>query len=415
MKKFFRIFYSQIFNSFFPVLIIAILLQLADSSKTASIFLLLNFSNIFLLFSDYSSNSILLKDAMLAGGLSKNNVPESIVGDIKSYLGVKSIILGLGFFIWIALCSTIPQLHKNVISNILAYTFIVGFNLNFYWLYMCSNKEYFFIISNFVSRLFFLFLLVYFIFYRLDFFWLMPITGVGTIVISIFTFSRFCRLYGIKINASKNMMSDAGKILKRDWPIVANSFLIMSPTTCLSFFIGFVKNSSHVLVYALAEKIFMALRALLSVFVNAFYPVVCQEGSAYTKKSKQILLFFYVVVVVGCIATYLVSPFIFSYLKQPESFNALFTKCLLYFLITIVIISINTRFFLQLLVTNHFNDAKNFFWLVIATILIVVVFMLNLYYKNSVYSVVQSLLIAETIIVLAFIGLNYFTRAKVTG
>ena len=414
MKKFFRVFYSQIFNSFFPIVIIAMLIKLADSSKTASIFLLLNFSNIYLLFSDYSSNSILLKDAMQAGGISRNNVPETIVEDIKSYLGVKSIMLGIGFFIWIALCFIIPQLQKNIISNILAYSFIVGYNLNFYWLYMCSSKEYFFIISNFVSRLFFLVLLVFFIFYRFDFFWLMPVTGLGTILISMFTFSRFCNVYGIKIIVSKNMMTDAGKIIKRDWPLVANSFLAVSPTTCLSIFVGFIKNSSHVLIYAFAEKIFMAIRALLAVFGNAFYPIVCQEGSIYTKKSKQILLLFYVVVVVGCIATYLLSPFIFSYLKQPESFNALFTKCLMYFLITVVVISINTRFFLQLMVSNHFNDAKNFGWLVVATVLIVGVFTLNLFLENSVMSVVQSVLIAETIIVLTFISLIYFTRAKIS-
>jgi hypothetical protein len=414
MKKFFRVFYSQIFNSFFPVLVIAILLKLADSNKTASIFLLLNFSNIYLLFSDYSSNTILLKDAMQAGGISRNNVPHRIVEDIKSYLGMKFIMLGIGFFVWIAFCCIIPQLHKNLLSNIFAYTFIIGYNLNFYWLYMCSSKEYFFIISNFVSRLFLLLLLVLFIFYHLDFFWLMPVTGLGTIIITLVTFRRFCNVYGIEITVTNDMMTDASQIIKRDWPLVANSFLAVSPTTCLSIFVGFIKNSSHVLVYAFAEKIFMAIRALLAVFGNAFYPIVCQEGSIYTKKSKKILLLFYAAVLGGCIGTYLLSPFIFGYLKQPESFNNLFTKCLVYFLFAVVAISINTRFFLQLLVSNHFNDAKNFIWLVVATILILGVFILNIYLDNSVISVVKSVLIAETIIALTFIGLNYFTRSKIT-
>ena len=415
MKKFFRVFYSQIFNSFFPVLIIAVLLKMADSSKTASIFLLLNFANIYLLFSDYSSNTILLKDALQLGGITKENVSDDIIKDIESYIGVKIIILGLGFFIWLALCLFVPQLSKNLLSNILAYSFITGYNINFYWLYMSSSKEYFFIISNFLGRLFFLLLLLLYIFWKVDFFSLMPVAGVGTTLISLLIFKRFCTVYKIDIHLSKATLQQAVLVLKRDWPLVANSFLIMTPTTCLSLFIGFIKNSSHVLVYAFAEKIFMAIRALLAVFVNAVYPVVCQEGSIYTKKSMRILFLFYVAVGGGCILTYLLSPYVFSYLRQPPGFNELFTKCLIYFLLTISMISINTRFFLQLLVSNHFNDAKNFKWLLLAAMCIVVVFAANIYLDNNVVSVVQSVLAAETIIVLAFVGLTYFTRPKIAS
>ncbi len=413
MKKFFRVFYSQIFNSFFPVLVIAILLKLADSSKTAGIFLLLNFSNIYLLFSDYSSNIILLKDALQLGGINKGNVSEKIIADIESYIGVKIIILGLGYFIWVVLCFFVPQLSRNLLSNILAYSFIIGYNLNFYWLYMSSSKEYFFIISNFLGRLFFLLLLLLYIFCKANFFSLMPLAGLGTTLISLLIFKRFCTVYGFRVRLSKDTLQHAALIIKRDWPLVANSFLVMTPTTCLSVFIGFIKNTSHVLVYAFAEKIFMAIRALLAVFVNAVYPVVCQEGSVYTKKSVRILWFFYLAVAAGCMATYLLSPYIFRYLKQPYDFNELFTKCLVYFLLTVVMISINTRFFLQLLISNHFNDAKNFKWLLGAALCTVAVFAVDIYLNNNVVSVVQSVLTAETIIVLAFVWLTYRANAKI--
>ncbi len=414
MKKFFRVFYSQIFNSFFPVLIIAILLKLADSSKTASIFLLLNFANIYLLFSDYSSNTILLKDALQSGGITKENVSDDIIKDIESYIGVKIIILGLGFFIWLALCLFVPQLSQNLLSNILAYSFIIGYNMNFYWLYMSSSKEYFFIISNFLGRLFFLLLLLLYIFFKVDFFSLMPLAGLGTTLISLLIFKRFCAVYRINFRLSKATLQQAVLVIKRDWPLVANSFLMMTPTTCLSLFIGFIKNSSHVLVYAFAEKIFMAIRALISVFINAVYPVICQEGSVKTQRSNRILLFFYAAVIVGCTATYYFSPYIFNYLRQPAAFTNLFTKCLLYFLLTILVITFNVRPFLQLLVSNHFNYAKNFFLLLIGSVAIVLVFTINVFTNNSVASIAQSVLIAEAIIGLALVALNYFTRAKIS-
>ena len=333
---------------------------MADNSQTTSIFLLINFANIYLLFSDYSSNTILLKDTLQSGGVRKGNISEQLITDIASYIGVKAIVLFIGFFVWVALCLIVPQLKVHKLSNILAYTFIIGYNINFYWLYMTSDKEYFFIISNFFGRLFFLFLLVLFIFFKLNFFLLMPLVGVGSIAISILSFLRFCSVYSFKVNISIDTFKHAAFVVRRDWPLVANSFLIMTPTTCLSFFIGFIKNSSAVLVYAFAEKIFMAIRALLGVFVNSVYPVICQQGSIFTKRSKQILMAFYLAVVLGCIVTYLLSPIIFSYLHQPVEFNKLFTKCVEYFLLTTLAIGLNTPYFLQLLVTNHFNDKKNF-------------------------------------------------------
>ena len=287
MKKFFRVFYSQIFNSFFPIIIIAILLKQSNNNNTASIFLLLNYANIYLLFSDYSSNTVFLKDALQIGGISSVGISEKIILYIYNYIGIKIIILSVGFFLWVALCFLSPLLHQHIFSNIFAYIFIIGYNMNFYWLYMSSNKEYFFIISNFLSRLLFLVLLIFFIKYHFSFSYLMPLCGLGTLAISVLIFKRFCRIYNLHINFTLQHLKQSIQILKRDWPLVANSFLIMSPSTSLSIFIGFVKNSKYVIVYAFAEKIYMAIRALLGVFVNSAYPLICEEGSINTKKTNR--------------------------------------------------------------------------------------------------------------------------------
>jgi hypothetical protein len=410
MKKFFRVFYSQIFNSFFPVLIIGILIKLKNSNDIASIFLLINFSNIYLLFSDYSSNTIFLKAALSEGGISSTRVSSNIINDIHSYIGIKILILIIGFIVWIPIVFYTPILQRHALSNILAYTFIVGININFYWLYMCSSKEYFFIISNFISRIFFLCLLLAFIFFNFNMSFLMPLVGLATIVISIVTFIRFCAVYKIRVVVSGGIVKNAVTIIRRDWPFVANSFLIMTPTTCLSFFVGFIKDSQHVIIYAFAEKIFMAIRALLAVFVNSIFPVICAEGSVTSKKSNRLFLFFYLLIVVGCAFTYFISPIVFDYFKQPKELNYIFYKCLFYFMLTIIIISINTRYFLNLLVHNHFNDSRNSPYFLASAIIILLVFSINAFFINSVFSIIQSLLVAEILIVLNLVFLNYRTR-----
>ena len=70
---------------------------------------------------------------------------------------------------------------------------------------------------------------------------------------------------------------------------------------------------------------------------------------------------------------------------------------------------------MHLLVTNHFNDAKNFKLLLLAAVAIVAVFAVNIYISNNVVSVVQSVLAAEMIIVLAFVSLTNFTRSNISS
>jgi len=402
MKKFLRVFYSQIFNSFFPILLVAILISIKDKTNIAQIFLLLNFANVYLLFSDYSSNIHFLKEAMVVGGV-QEKPHHSIIENINSYIGIKTIILSVGFIVWIILCFCIPLLHKNVFSSILSYSFIVGYNLNYYWIYISSKKEYFFIISNFISRIFFLLILLFFIWLKYDFFFLMPIIGICSIIIAWLFFKRFCSIYKIKTSFSFKNIGDSGKIIKRDLPLMSNTFLLMTPSNYLSIFIGYVKQTEHIIIYALAEKIFLAFRALLAVFINSIYPVFCGNRKMEKNKKRNIFILFYTAILLICVSIYFISPYLFPYFHLPKTQNGIFYQCLFYFLITIIVISINVPFFLWQLLHNEINSKKTFLYLLVSAVLITTCFITETVFNNGVIAIAQSVLIAESIIVVAFI------------
>ncbi len=410
MKKFLRVFYSQIFNSFFPILIVAILINLKNKSDVAQIFLMLNFANVYLLFSDYSSNINFLKNAIAAGGIHETTAP-TIIKDIEHYIGIKTIVFFLGFVAWITMCCYIPLLHQNMVASIFCYAFIVGHNLNFYWVYMSSSKEYLFIVSNFFARLFLLLLLLLFIKLQFSLSYLMAFVGVGNTLLAILFFKSFCRRYQLKINFSLETIKESVIIIKKDAPLVMNSFLLMSPNTCATFFIGYVKNTELILVYGLAEKIFLAFRAMLGVFVNSIYPVFCSKEGVSRSKAFKIFGGFYACIALACASIYFISPFLLNYFHLPATSNHTFYTCLFYLLATIIAISINTPFFIWLLLKHQLNTAFATVVLLITSLIIVGGFIYNTTYNNGVISVTQSLLIAESLVVVAYF-IIYFTMDK---
>ncbi len=410
MKKFLRVFYSQIFNSFFPILIVAILINLKNKSDVAQIFLMLNFANVYLLFSDYSSNINFLKNAIAAGGIHETTAP-TIIKDIEHYIGIKTIVFFLGFVAWVVMCCYIPLLHQNMVASIFCYAFIVGHNLNFYWVYMSSSKEYLFIVSNFFARLFLLLLLLLFIKLQFSLSYLMAFVGVGNTLLAILFFKSFCRRYQLKINFSLETIKESVIIIKKDAPLVMNSFLLMSPNTCATFFIGYVKNTELILVYGLAEKIFLAFRAMLGVFVNSIYPVFCSKEGVSRSKAFKIFGGFYACIALACASIYFISPFLLNYFHLPATSNHTFYTCLFYLLATIIAISINTPFFIWLLLKHQLNTAFATVVLLITSLIIVGGFIYNTTYNNGVISVTQSLLIAESLVVVAYF-IIYFTMDK---
>jgi len=413
MKKFLRVFYSQIFNSFFPILIVAILIGLKNKSDVAPIFLLLNFANVYLLFSDYSSNINFLKNAMAAGGIHQTTAP-SITKDIEHYIGIKTIVFAIGFIAWIVMCFYVPLLHQNMLASICCYTFIIGYNLNFYWVYMSSSKEYLFILSNFFARLLLLLLLLLFIKLQCSLSYLMAFVGIGNTLMAILFFKNFCKLHQLKINFNLKTIQESVSIIKKDAPLVLNSFLLMSPNTCATFFIGYVKNTELILVYGLAEKIFLAFRAMLAVFVNSIYPVFCSKEGVSKSKAFQIFGGFYACIALACTGIYFISPYLLSYFHLAASSNHVFYTCLFYLLATIIAVSLNVPPFIWILLKHQLNTAFATVVLFITAIIVVGGFVYNTLYFNGVISVTQSLLIAESLVVVAFLVI-YFTKRNATA
>lgn len=412
MKKFFRVFYSQVFNAFFPILIVLILIKFTDKNNIAQIFLITNFANIYLLISDYSSNTRFFKNTLALGGITQNtNI--KIIDNIVSYIGIKIIVLSLGFLVWGVLCLSVPLLRHNFWGSLLSYTFIVAYNINYYWVYMSSSKEHFYILSTFVSRIFFLMIIGFFIYCHSNLYYALPIIGFLTFIANYLFFVEFCRLHGITLQVNLKKISESKAIIKSDLPTVINSFLLMTPTNCITIFIGYVKNTEQLVAYALAEKIFLGIRTLLAVFVNSIYPLFCSKV-VRRKRKTLIFVLFYLTLFIFCICVYLLAPFAVGYFRFNAYTATIFIHCLFYFLLIIIVISLNIPFFLWLLLNNQINAKRTTWYLLVAALFIISCFLLYTAFAVGVLAIVKSLFIAESTILVTFALLYWSKKTNVT-
>jgi hypothetical protein len=411
MNKFIKVFFSQAFNSFFPLVIVAILLHISDKNNAAPIFIILNYSNIFLLFSDYSSNIRFLKDAMNMGGINKNP-PVEIKENIRRYIGVKLLTLVVGFLPWLAICIFTPLLHFNLLASVLSYTFIISYNLNFYWIYAASNKEYYFIFSNLCSRLVLILLLLAFLHWQIDFTYLMCSTGLIVFIVSIVFFKRFCISHDITLYVDKSLFLESYKILKSDFKLVVNNSATMVPTICLGIFVGYIGNATQVVVYAVAEKVFLGIRTLLSISINSIYPVLCGMVNVPRNYIIKISSLFYFSVVGICVILLSSTTLLIHLFHLPVDYGDIFKSCLTYFILTIMSISLNVPFLLWQLVNNHMTSNRTSKAILSTAPIIVLFFFINLFTQNTVISLVKVLFASELLI--AFVLLLLYKSRRPT-
>ncbi len=405
MKKIFRVFYSQLFNVFFPIVLLLILNRIINQSGVSSIFLLTNYANFYLLFSDYSSNIVFLKESLQHGGIT-NKTSSKTITNINTYLGLKLFFLTIGFFVWIVLCTITPALYDHFFISVLSYTFIVAYNLNFYWIYMSSSKEFYFIITNFISRLVLITSLLFCVYLKVTVTWVMPIVGFINVLICLAYFRKFCKYFAITLQINYQTILNAIQVIKQDFKLISGLILLMTPSNCLFLFLGYVKSTNTIVVFGFAQQIFFGIRSLLSIFINSIYPGLC-NNTINKKRKNQIFILFYVVIFLGCLILFFIKSEIGFFLKLSGPNMYILNTSLNYFIAAILVLSVNVPFMLWAMLHDILHKKKMVTLLLIASAVTIGVFLYHLMYENSAINIAKSVFIAEAAILITFILLYY--------
>jgi polysaccharide transporter, PST family len=186
-------------------------------------------------------------------------------------------------------------------------------------------------ICTFISKLLFVVLVIFFIHNKDDGPLFLFFFGAGNIIAGILSIVLAVHIFKLKL--LRPQWDDIMVEIKGGWQITVSNLSINTFLYSNIFILRIFTNDLIVGYYSIAERIFLAVRQVLSLFSQVIYPRICQ----LTQKSKkelnlflrQFYLPFFLLVVAGCGILFTLSPQIISvFIKDGATLPALLLRIL---------------------------------------------------------------------------------------
>jgi polysaccharide transporter, PST family len=246
-------------------------------------------------------------------------------------LASKLIISAFLFILLFVVTAFIPVFKDHFILYRLGFTFVIGQSLFVNWFFQGMEKMHYITISTLISRLIFVVLVLFFIRQKEDGIYFLFFWGLGNIVAGIF--SIFLAIHIFKLKFLKLLWADILYELKEGWQITISNLSINTYLYSGIFILRIFTNDTIVGYYSIAERIFFAVRQVLSVFSQVVYPHICQlsqkSKDAVNVFFKKVYLPFLFLILAGCCLLFILSPQIISvFLKGNISMPVLLLRML---------------------------------------------------------------------------------------
>ncbi|HUS01352.1 MAG TPA: oligosaccharide flippase family protein [Chitinophagaceae bacterium] len=246
-------------------------------------------------------------------------------------LASKMLITTILLLLLLTIAFLTPVFAGNGQLYILAFTYVIGQALLVNWFFQGIEKMHFITICTLLSKLIFVVLVITFIRNKDDGHLFLFFFGAGNIIAGIL--SIFIAIHIFKLKFFRPQWADIIVEIKGGWQITVSNLSINTFLYSNIFILRIFTNDLIVGYYSIAERIFLAVRQVLSLFSQVIYPRICQ----LTQKSKkelnlflrQFYLPFFLLVVAGCGVLFTLSPQIISvFIKDGATLPVLLLRIL---------------------------------------------------------------------------------------
>lgn len=230
-------------------------------------------------------------------------------------LTTKMIIVILSFFLMLMLIFFIPFFQVNAKLYLYGFTYVIGQSLLVTWFFQGVERMKFITISVLLARIIFAILVFVFIRQEHQAILFLFFLGIGNIIAGIFSIYVAINLFKLKVVYPQwfTIIYE----LKNGWQIMISNIFMNTYLYINIFILRMFAGNLVVGYYSIAEKIFLAIRQLLSIFSQAIYPPICQL--VQSSKNQTVLFFrrlyipFLILLSIGCFAVFILAPVIINF------------------------------------------------------------------------------------------------------
>lgn len=362
LRNFFSLGFVQIVSSLLQLLIIPFVIS-RIGIENFGVIAVAQVLMVFLgTFCDYGFNQTATKDVAL------NKDDKNILSAIFSRVLYSKLFLCLvSFFILLFLSLIFPFTRQHFLLYCCGFAFVVGQAAMPLWFLQGQEKMHWAALATLFSKLIFVMLVLLFIKgpqHSPLFLFFMGTGSLLTGVIIMILIVRKWKLSLEKVSAAKIFFN-----LKDGWPVTGTNLSMNFIQYGNLFILRLFTNDLVAGYFGVAERIFFAVKQVLTIFSQTVYPRVCQLVAAGEEQLqvffKKIFLPFFYSIVAGSIALYFLSPLLISFFTNELNPDSVFS--LQMFCIVLPVICLNLPGTLSLLA---FNRKKPYFMVYFSAMLI---------------------------------------------
>jgi polysaccharide transporter, PST family len=256
---------------------------------------------------------------------------EKISRIFSTVLASKCMICGLTFILLLLLTPVVPVLRSHFLLYMLGFVYVIGQSALVSWFFQGMEKMQYITVSTLIARLLFVILVFVFIRDRYDHIFFLFFLGIGNVIAGLFSIYLAFRIFKLKFYGPRWM--DIKNELREGWHLTISNLSINTYQYINIIVLRLFTNDLVVGYYSIAEKIFFAIRQVLGIFSQVVYPHICQltrkgkqETSVFFKKFYLPFLF---ILCLGCIAVFILSPYIIElFLGHTENLPVVLLRIL---------------------------------------------------------------------------------------
>ncbi|MES1218433.1 MAG: oligosaccharide flippase family protein [Bacteroidota bacterium] len=310
----------------------------------------------------------------------------------------KIILCVLSFIVLLILVLIVPVFRQYSFLYITGFVFVAGQTVLINWFFLGMEKMQQMAFILLVARVIFVLLVFLFIKSKADDVLYLFFLGTGNFVMGIISIFLVVKKFNIQfIMPARREIVDE---FQKGWQITATN---LSNNICQYSNVFILRLFTNDLVtgyYSVAERIFLTLRQMLSVFSQAVYPQVCRlmESNRFTIVSyfRKVYFPFLVAIFSGCVVLFFLSPWIIYFFIGHESTDVVLLLRL--FAIVLLIASLNIPATLLLLSADQ---RKSYFKIYAAAAVVNVLLNIILAYYFQSKGTAIAILITELFVMIA--------------
>ncbi|KNY29648.1 flippase [Pseudobacteroides cellulosolvens] len=279
ISNFFSLAVLQILNYLFPIITMPYLLRVIGAEKFGIIAIQTATFSYFQLLVDYGFNLSATKN------ISVNRDDKNKVSEIfSSVMTIKCGLLAVSLIIMVILINVITAFRDYQTIYYIAFIGLIGNAFFPVWFFQGIERMKYITYFNFFSRLAFTVLIFIVIKVENDYFKVVLLNSIASIIIGIVS------VWIVVVNFRVKYMIPRFSVLKgyflEGWYIFISTFSVNMYINSNTLILRAFTNDTVVGYYSMAEKIITAVRSLASVIFQAIYPYVCSKALESKEKLK---------------------------------------------------------------------------------------------------------------------------------